>query len=453
MEDVTRSLREVEMPEREVTIIGGGLAGSEAAWQARREGVPVTLVEMKPERYSPAHRSPHLAELVCSNSLRSRSLENAGGLLKEEMHRLGSLIHRVAMETAVPAGSALAVDRDRFSERVTRLLEEAGVRILRQEATEIPAQDRPLIIATGPLPSEAIADAIEGLTGSASLSFYDAVAPIVDGSTIDYEKSFWASRYGKGGEDYLNCPMDRETYDRFVEAVLNAEKVALRNFEDIPPFEGCMPIEDLAARGRETLAYGPMKPVGLQDPRSARTPHAVVQLRQDNAAASLFNMVGFQTKMRQPEQKRVFRMIPGLESVEFFRYGSLHKNAFVNAPRCLLDTLQLKGVPDIFLAGQMTGVEGYIESAASGLVAGRNAARRAKGLEAETLPRSGALGALLYYIAHADPDTFQPMHVNFGIFPPLPEGAAKSRKLRRQAIAARALKELDDWIKQGRKMG
>ena len=434
------------MPQEEILIIGGGLAGSEAAWQACYEGVRVTLYEMKPVKFSPAHGSSSLAELVCSNSLRSRSLENASGLLKEEMRRLGSLIYRAATETEVPAGTALAVDRDRFSQRVTQLLEEAGVRILRREAEQIPLSEMPVVVSTGPLPSDSIAEAIQGLTGAESLYFYDAIAPIVDGSTIRYEEAFWASRYGKGGQDYLNCPMDRQAYERFVEEILNAEKVPLHEFEKIPPFEGCMPIEDLASRGKETLAHGPMKPVGLPDPKTGRIAHAVVQLRRDNLSASLLNMVGFQTKMSQPEQKRVFRTIPALRDAEFFRYGSLHRNAFVNAPRLLLPTLQLRSCSNIFFAGQMTGVEGYIESAATGLIAGRNAARRAKGLPEHVLPRTTALGALLDYISCADPETFQPMHVNFGIFPPLSEGAPRSRKLRRQALSERALRDLDHWL-------
>lgn len=438
------------MPQEEILILGGGLAGSEAAWQACREGIRVTLIEMKPLKFSPAHRTSGLAELVCSNSLRSRSLDNACGLLKEEMRRFGSLIYRVATETEVPAGSALAVDRDRFSQGVTRLLEEAGVRIVREEAKQIPGSEMPVVVSTGPLPSEAIAGAIQELTGTESLSFYDAIAPIVDGATIRYEQAFWASRYGKGGPDYLNCPMDKQAYDRFIEEILRAEKVPLHAFEQIPPFEGCMPIEDLASRGKETLAYGPMKPVGLRDPKTGKMSYAVVQLRRDNLSASLLNMVGFQTKMTQPEQRRVFRMIPALEDAEFFRYGSLHRNAFVNAPRLLLPTLQLQKNPNIFFAGQMTGVEGYVESAATGLLAGRNAARRAKGLPATIPPRTTALGALLDYISHADPETFQPMHVNFGIFPPLSEGIPRSRKLRRQAYAERALRDLDHWLKTDR---
>jgi len=437
------------MSAAEVKIIGGGLAGAEAAWQVRRQGVPATLYEMKPGRYSPAHRSPHLAELVCSNSLRSASLDNAAGLLKEEMRLFDSVVLRAAEETAVPAGSSLAVDRDRFARAVTRSLQEAGVRVVREEVTRIPREGVPVVIATGPLPSPGMAEALEALTGSESLSFYDAVAPIVDASTIDYERTFWASRYGRGGDDYLNCPMDEATYHRFVQAVVQAQKVPLKPFEHIPPFEGCMPIEDLAERGAETLAHGPMRPVGLEDPRTGKRAYAVVQLRRDNVSATLLNMVGFQTKMTHGEQKRVFRMIPGLERAEFFRYGSLHRNAFVNAPKLLAASLQLRHDPWVFLAGQMTGVEGYVESAATGILAGINAARLGRGEGMCVPPPTTAIGALLHYLTHADEESFQPMHVNFGIFPPLSAGAPRSRKLRRRALSDRALDEMRRWLAGG----
>lgn len=433
----------------EVRIIGGGLAGSEAAWQVRRQGLRARLYEMKPGRYSPAHRSPHLAELVCSNSLRSVSLDNAAGLLKEEMRLFDSIVLGAAAETAVPAGSSLAVDRDRFAQAVTRSLEEAGVCVVREEVTRIPRDGTPVVVATGPLPSPGMAAALEGLTGSESLAFYDAVAPIVDAGTIDYGRTFWASRYGKGGDDYLNCPLDEETYHRFVRALLEAEKVPLKPFEHIPPFEGCMPVEDLAERGPETLAFGPMRPVGLEDPRTGKRAYAVVQLRRDNVSATLLNMVGFQTKMTHGEQKRVFRMIPGLERAEFFRYGSLHRNAFVNAPKLLTPSLQLKHHPCVFLAGQMTGVEGYVESAATGILAGINAARLARGEGPCVPPPTTAIGALLYYLTHADAETFQPMHVNFGILPPLSGTAPRSRKLRRRALSERALHEMRRWLAGG----
>jgi methylenetetrahydrofolate--tRNA-(uracil-5-)-methyltransferase len=435
------------MSSGEILIIGGGLAGAEAAWQARRSGVRVTLVEMKPTRFSPAHRSASLAELVCSNSLRSRSLETAAGLLKEEMRRLDSLIMSVAEATAVPAGSALAVDREAFSSKITAILEDEGVRIVREEATSIPEGPQTVVISTGPLPSEGLAKALQDLTDADALYFYDAIAPIVAADSVDYEKTYWASRYDKGGADYLNCPMDEETYHRFVAELLKAEKTSPREFEEIPPFEGCMPVEDLATRGPETLAHGPMKPVGLIDPRTGKRPYAVVQLRRDNAAGSLLNMVGFQTKMKQSEQMRVFRMIPGLADAHFFRFGSVHRNAFLNAPRLFLPTLQLKKDPRVFFAGQVTGVEGYIESAATGLIVGRNAARRSKGTALSLPPPTTSLGALVRYIVHADPETFQPMHVNFGIFPDLPDqGHRLSRKDRRKAQTERALRDLDNWI-------
>ncbi len=435
------------MPSEDILIIGGGLAGAEAAWQVRRAGIGVTIVEMKPHRFSPAHRSAALAELVCSNSFRSSSVETAAGLLKEEMRRLGSLIMSAAEQTALPAGSALAVDREAFSLRVTKALEEAGVRVVREEATGIPPGPQTVLICTGPLPSDAMARALQEVTGADALYFYDAIAPIVAADSIHFEKTYWASRYGKGGADYLNCPMDRETYHRFVEEILEAEKVASRAFEEIPPFEGCMPVEDLAARGPETLAHGAMKPVGLIDPRTGRRPYAVVQLRRDNAAGSLLNMVGFQTKMIRSEQDRIFRMIPGLEDAHFFRFGSVHRNAFLNAPRLFLPTLQLKKDPRLFFAGQLTGVEGYIESAATGLLVGRNAARWSRGEPLSLPPPTTSLGALVRYIVHADPETFQPMHVNFGIFPSLPEeGRRLSRTDRRRAQAERALRDLDSWL-------
>lgn len=434
------------MSGREILIVGGGLAGAEAAWQAVRAGTAATVIEMKPLRFSAAHRSPLLAELVCSNSFRSRSLDHACGLLKEEMRRLGSLILLAADETSLPAGSALAVDREAFSLRVTTALKQAGVRIVRQEATEIPDTGGPVLICTGPLSSPAITRAIQSLTGRDAMAFYDAIAPIVNGETIDLEKAFWGARYGKGGEDYLNCPMERELYERFVHEILHAEKVPLHPFESIPPFEGCLPIEDLAARGPETLAHGPMRPTGLVDPRTGRRPYAVVQLRRDNACGSLFNMVGFQTKMTHAEQRRVFRMIPGLERAEFHRLGSLHRNTFLNAPRILLPTLQSRARPFVFFAGQLTGVEGYVESAATGILAGLNAVRLVQGLEPCVPPRTTALGSLVFYLTNADPDTFQPMHIHFGLLPPDEYDAAKPRKLRRTRMAGRALRDLDRWI-------
>lgn len=436
------------MAEREIVVIGGGLAGAEAAWQAIRAGVAATVIEMKPVRFSDAHRSPFLAELVCSNSLKSRSLDHASGVLKEEMRRLGSVVLEAAEATALPAGSALAVDRESFSRHVTHALEQAGVRVVRKEATEIPDTGAPVIVATGPLSSPAIAGAIQSLTGYDSLSFYDAIAPIVDGETIDFEKVFWASRYGKGGPDYLNCPLDKGQYERFVEEILRAEKVPLHPFECVPPFEACMPIEDLAARGPETLAHGPMRPTGLVDPKTGRRPYAVVQLRRDNACGTLFNMVGFQTKMTYAEQRRVFRLIPGLEKAEFPRLGSLHRNTFLHAPRLLLPTLQSKANPLVFFAGQLSGVEGYVESAATGILAGLNAARLVQGLEPSVPPWTTALGSLVFYLTHADPETFQPMHIHFGLFPPVEPDGGGSRKIRRRRVAERALRDLDLWAQK-----
>lgn len=436
------------MADREIVIVGGGLAGAEAAWQAIRAGVAATVIEMKPVRFSAAHRSPFLAELVCSNSLKSRSLDHASGVLKEEMRRLGSVVLEAAEATALPAGSALAVDRESFSRHVTHALEQAGVRVVRKEATEIPNTGGPVIVSTGPLSSPAIAGAIQSLTGHDSLCFYDAIAPIVDGETIDFEKVFWASRYGKGGPDYLNCPLDQGQYERFVEEILRAEKVPLHPFESVPPFEACMPIEDLAARGPETLAHGPMRPTGLVDPKTGRRPYAVVQLRRDNVCGTLFNMVGFQTKMTYAEQRRVFRLIPGLEKAEFPRLGSLHRNTFLHAPRLLLPTLQSKANPLVFFAGQLTGVEGYVESAATGILAGLNAARLVQGLEPSVPPRTTALGSLIFYLTHADPETFQPMHIHFGLFPPVEPDGGGSRKIRRRRVAERALRDLDLWAQK-----
>ncbi len=428
----------------EVTIIGGGLAGAEAAWQVAKAGVSVKLLEMRPGKMTPAHHSGDLAELVCSNSLRAASLENAVGLLKEEMRRLDSLIISEADQNAVPAGGALAVDRTAFSVGVTKTLGSLPlIRRIECEATEIPDCD-PVIIATGPLTSEALADRIGSLTGQEHLYFHDAAAPIVTADSIDIEKVFRASRYGKGSADYINCPMDEADYRRFYDALVSAEIFLGHCGEgEEKHFEGCMPIEVMAARGFETLLYGPLKPVGLNDPRTGQRPHAVVQLRQDNAAASLYNLVGFQTRLRWPEQQKVFRMIPGLENAEFVRFGVMHRNTYINSPRHLLPTLQFHGRAGLFFAGQITGVEGYVESAAMGLVAGINAARVAKGLDALIPPAETAHGALCRYITNANPENFQPMNVNYGIFLPLTERVPK--KERKRAYADRALQKLELW--------
>jgi len=356
-------------------IIGGGLAGCEAAWQAAKRGIDVILYEMKPRIFSPAHVSEDLGELVCSNSLRSSSLENASGLLKEEMRRMDSLIIRAADETSVPAGSALAVDRQGFSRFITRALEKMDtVRIVREEVTKIP-EDSLTIIATGPLTSEALGEEVKKLTGEDSLYFYDAIAPIVETDSINFDIAYKSSRYGKGGDDYINCPMTKEEYYKFIDALMEAEKVPTRDFEKMVPFEGCMPIEQATERGKDTLLFGPMKPVGLTNPGTGEIPYAVVQLRQDNSYGTLYNMVGFQTKLKWNEQKRIFRMIPGLEQAEFARLGSLHRNTFINSRKLVTASLQLKKKSSVFFAGQITGVEGYVESSAMGLLAGINASR------------------------------------------------------------------------------
>ncbi|MCK5554049.1 MAG: methylenetetrahydrofolate--tRNA-(uracil(54)-C(5))-methyltransferase (FADH(2)-oxidizing) TrmFO [Deltaproteobacteria bacterium] len=424
-------------------IIGGGLAGCEAAWQASSRGTKAILFEMKPIRFSPAHRSQNLGELVCSNSLKSNSVENAVGLLKEEMRRLGSLVMEAADHTKVPAGGSLAVDREVFSRYVTGALEERhGVEIIRREVDRIPLHV-PTIIATGPLTSDRLAKEITNLTGARSLYFYDAISPIVTRESINADVTFKASRYGKGGDDYVNCPMTKEQYYRFVEELLKAERVPPRDFEKAIPFEGCLPIEDMAERGPDTLAFGPLKPVGLIDPKTGQQPVAVVQLRQDNLSDTLYSMVGFQTKLKWPEQERIFRMIPGLERAEFFRFGSQHRNTFINAPKVLRNTLQGRKQPNILFAGQLTGVEGYVESAAMGLLAGLNGHRLMREMDFVVPPPTTALGSLITYITKPAFKDFQPMNVNFGLFPPL---SPKLRgRLKRRRLAERALKDLQAW--------
>jgi methylenetetrahydrofolate--tRNA-(uracil-5-)-methyltransferase len=426
-----------------VTIIGGGLAGCEAAWQAVQRGIPVILHEMKPERFSPAHHLPGLAELVCSNSLRGDSLENAVGLLKEELRRCSSLVMEAAEATRVPAGGALAVDRQLFSDYITRKISDHPLITLTQgEVSEIPPEDS-VIIATGPLTSDALAASLADLTGD-RLYFYDAIAPIVSAESLDLTRVFAASRYGKGdGDDYLNCPLNEAEYLRFVEELVAAEKVPSRDFEKIIHFEGCMPVETMAERGVETLRFGPMKPVGLADPRTGVEPHAVIQLRAENREKSMYNLVGFQTKLTYGEQRRVFRMIPGLENVEFVRLGSMHRNTFINSPALLLPTQQLKSDPRIIFAGQITGVEGYVESAASGFLAGISAARLSQGSKPPLPPPETALGALVGHITNADARHFQPMNINYGLFPELPGRVKKKEK--RQKLAERALESLDAW--------
>jgi len=430
-----------------LTIIGAGLAGCEAAWQAARRGVAVNLHEMKPEKYSPAHHMPGLAELVCSNSLRGDSLENAIGLLKEELRRCGSLIMEAAEATRVPAGGALAVDRQLFSDYVTAKIESHPlIRLEHGEVSGIPAEGT-VIIASGPLTSDALAASLTALTGD-RLYFYDAIAPIVTAESLDMGKVFAASRYGKGdGDDYLNCPLNEEQYRRFVDELQKAEKVAARDFEKLVHFEGCMPVEELAGRGQETLRFGPLKPVGLVEPNTGAEPHAVIQLRAENRERTMFNLVGFQTKLTWPEQRRIFRMIPGLEQADFARLGSMHRNTFLNSPSLLLPTQQLKSDQRILFAGQITGVEGYLESTGSGFLAGITAACLARDHPLPAVPPpSTALGALMAHITSAPAKYFQPMNVNYGLFPELP-GRVK-KKERRQKLAERALVALEEWREQ-----
>jgi methylenetetrahydrofolate--tRNA-(uracil-5-)-methyltransferase len=429
-----------------VTVIGAGLAGSEAAWQIARRGVPVRLIEMRPVKLTPAHRTGRFAELVCSNSLRAKALTNAVGILKEEMRRMDSLIMRCADAHEVPAGGALAVDRESFSAAVTDALKQIPhVEILHEEVTEIP--EGIAVIATGPLTSPALSEEIRRLTGEEYLYFYDAAAPIVEKDSIDMDKVFVASRYGKGESAYINCPMTEEEFDRFYEALVSAEQAPLKEFEKEIYFEGCMPIEVMARRGKKTILFGPLKPVGLTDPRTGKRPYAVVQLRQDNSAGTLYNLVGFQTHLKWGEQKRVIRMIPGLEQAEIVRYGVMHRNTFINSPRLLRPTYQLIRREDLFFAGQITGVEGYVESAASGLIAGINAARLAMGQDPVVFPEETAMGSLARYITTADPKHFQPMNANFGLFPPLPK-RIRSREERNLQFAERALNKIRNFSQE-----
>lgn len=430
--------------EEMVTIIGAGLAGSEAAWQLARRGIKVCLWEMRPGKKTPAHKTGYFAELVCSNSLRSNHLANAVGLLKEEMRQLDSLIIKVADEQQVPAGGALAVDREGFAREVTRRLEEHPmVEVIREEIKSIPSL-RPLIIATGPLTSENLTSSIRKLTGEDYLYFFDAAAPIVTADSLNYEKVFKASRYERGEAAYLNCPMQEDEYDRFYQALVSAEEYPLKEFEDEAYFEGCLPIEEMARRGKKTLLFGPLKPVGLVDPATGEQPYAVVQLRQDNREGTLYNLVGFQTRLKWGEQKRVFRMIPGLEKAEFVRYGVMHRNTFINSPVLLRPTYQYRDDAGLFFAGQITGVEGYVESAASGLVAGINAARLCRGKDPLTFPAETAIGALAHYISTRAKVDFQPMNISFGIIKPLTE-KIRNKWERKLAYSRRALQVLKDF--------
>ena len=453
-----------------VTVVGGGLAGCEAAWQLAERGVDVLLLEMKPHRRTPAQTTDHLAELVCSNSLRGAALGNAVGLLKEELRRAGSLILRSADRTAVPAGGALAVDRDRFAAEITRALEShPRIRLEHREVTAIP-ESRPVILATGPLTSDGLAQSLAAAMGSAPLAYYDAIAPIVSAESIDWTRVWKQSRYGKGGalrplgempeagsdaeeagdEAYVNCAFDEAGYKAFVKALVDAEKVPARDFEEPSYFEGCLPCEVMAERGEQTLSFGPMKPVGLTDPRTGRRPHAVVQLRAEDVAATAYNLVGFQTRMKYPEQNRVFRMIPGLEEAEFLRMGSVHRNTFVDAPELLTPEMELRARPGVYLAGQISGVEGYVESAAGGFLCATMLAERLHGREVRPPPATTALGGILTHLGRKQP-RYQPSNITWAHFPPL-EGTGRRLKKRDryEAMAQRALADLETWLSAAR---
>ena len=429
----------------EIIVIGGGLAGSEAAWQIARRGGKVVLYEMRPTKGTPAHKTGNLAELVCSNSLKSKDLFNAHGLLKEELRRMGSLIIEAAEEAALPGGKALVVDREIFSRYITEKIENhPRIRVIRKEIRKIP-QNGVVILATGPLTSGFLASNLQRLTGEENLAFYDAISPIVDASTLDYTKLYFKDRHGWDDDSYLNAPLDEETYYRFWQALVKAEVYAGHEFDKIPYFEGCLPIEVMAARGVDTLRFGPLRPIGLPDPKTGREPFAVVQLRPENRERTAYSLVGFQTKLRIKEQIRIYRMIPGLEKADFLRYGAVHRNTFLNAPKLLNRTLQLRKFPQLLIAGQLAGTEGYVEAAMGGLVAGINALRISRGLEPLEFPAETMTGALLKYLETADPRYFQPMNANFGLF----EDAPKMKKMeKRRYLASRALEVLERWIKE-----
>lgn len=428
-----------------VTVIGAGLAGSEAAWQIASRGVPVTLYEMRPVVKTPAHHTDKFAELVCSNSLRANGMTNAVGVLKEEMRMLNSLVIGSADRNAVPAGGALAVDRDGFSGEITNTLHNHPlIEVVNEEIQHIP-EEGIVVIATGPLTSPSLSAEIRNLMGEDYFYFYDAAAPIIEKDSIDMSKVYLASRYDKGEAAYLNCPMTEEEFDAFYDALINAEVAQLKEFEKEIYFEGCMPIEVMMKRGKQTALFGPMKPVGLVNPHTGELPYAVVQLRQDNAAGTLYNLVGFQTHLKWGEQKRVLSMIPGLENAEIVRYGVMHRNTFVNSPKLLEPTYQVKNRPNLYLAGQMTGVEGYVESAASGLIAGINAARAAQNLDGVVFPQESTIGSMAYYITNADPEHFQPMNANFGLLPNLGT-RIRNKKEKNEALANRALDQVRGFI-------
>ncbi|MDQ3907372.1 MAG: methylenetetrahydrofolate--tRNA-(uracil(54)-C(5))-methyltransferase (FADH(2)-oxidizing) TrmFO [Acidobacteriota bacterium] len=435
----------------EIVVIGGGFAGVEAAWQAAQAGARVVLYEMRPVRNTPAHRTDRLGEIVCSNSLKSDEPGTAPYLLKEELRRGRSLVMEVAAQTRVPAGAALAVDRHRFAESITRRVEShPRIRVVREEATRVP-DDAITVVAAGPLCSDALAEEIVRLTGDGQLYFYDAISPIVAADSVDQSVAFRAARYGKGGDDYLNCPLNEEEYRRFYDELIKAQSVPLQRFEETRWFEACLPIEELARRGYDTLRYGPMKPVGLADPRTGREPFAAVQLRQENLLADAYNLVGFQNHLRYGEQARVLRLIPGLERAEFLQYGQIHRNTYIRAPRVLAPSLQMRARPRVFFAGQISGVEGYVESVATGWLAGLNAARLARGRELVEAPPKSATGALARYVSRAETENYQPVNITFALLEPLPEEdrrRVRRKRERHELQVRRALEEWDNWLRE-----
>src|SRR5271166_3018486 len=436
--------------EKPIRIIGAGLAGSEAAWQCARRGVAVELFEMRPVRSTPAHQTANFAELVCSNSLKSDAENTAPWLLKEEMRRSGSLLMEIARETAVPAGHALAVDREKFSEKVTAAIErEPLIRVVREEVGAIDENNAITIVASGPLTSDALAREILRLSGSEQLYFYDSISPIVEADSIDMSRVYMAARYDKGTADYINCPMTKEEYERFLDALLEADPVEGKDWERLNYFEGCLPIEEIARRGRDTLRFGPMKPVGLRDPRTGQMPYAVVQLRQENLRADSYNLVGFQNHLKFGEQGRILRLIPGLRNAKFLRFGQIHRNTYINSPTLLTETLRMKQHPNVLFAGQISGVEGYVESIATGLLAGVHAAALANGVEPVVPPRATAFGALVNYICHAEAKHFQPANITFDLLQPLDEPTRRrirDKKQRHAMVCQRALQELEGWL-------
>jgi methylenetetrahydrofolate--tRNA-(uracil-5-)-methyltransferase len=437
-----------------IRIIGAGLAGSEAAWQCARRGLEVELYEMRPVRTTPAHQTANFAELVCSNSLKSDTVNTAPWLLKEEMRRAGSLLMQIAAQTAVPAGHALAVDRDRFAEAATAAIAgEPLIRVVREEVTQIREDDGITIVASGPLTSDALSQEILRLSGSDQLYFYDSISPIVEADSIDMSRVYMAARYDKGTADYINCPMTGDEYNHFIDALLEAQSVDSKEWEKLNYFEGCLPIEEIARRGRDTLRFGPMKPVGLRDPRTGHIPYAVVQLRQENLRADSYNLVGFQNHLKSGEQARILRLIPGLENAKFLRYGQIHRNTYINGPTLLQETLQMKQHPNVLFAGQISGVEGYVESIATGLLAGMQAAAMAVGAEPVAPPRATAFGALVNYICHAEAKSFQPANITFDLLLQLDEATrrrVRDKKQRHAMVCERALSELNGWLEAQR---